>query len=514
MNRSEYLLYRPNERRRSVAGLWFSVFAVFAVLYGLTCSRGVAWQDSGIFQLRIFSGDLRGWMGLALAHPLFIALAQPVRWLPHGAQLWGVNFVSGFWAAVALANLACLTAKLTGTRWAGLAVACMLGVSHTFWWLATITETYTMQAALFTVELWLLVRLLDKPSGRRLAALALVSGLGFSVHNLSLLALPVYLAVTGVLLAKRRIGWGAIGLAAVAWLAGASLYLTLIVQQAMATGDVLATIRDALVGSYGADVLNMGTKENPRGNVNMALMAMNLASFLVPLGIVGQWKFPRRLGAPLAWALGAVAVMEITFVLRYPVADQFTFILPGLVMIALAAGVGAVSLAKRSRAWRRVIVLACVLSIALPPVAQFTAAKVLADHPMNATRRPFRQEMRYWLVPWKHNESSADQFARLALFEAGPDGVILTDNTAHPAMVLTVDRTASRVGIHYDHAPDQDRSDLPVCGESPEAFIAALEHRGLWATSPDAVPPALRAVVTLEPDTLDDRMLHEVQIDR
>ena len=123
MTRSEYLLYRPNGQRRSVAALWFGTFAVFAVLYGLTCARGWAWQDSGIFQVRIFTGDLRGWMGLALAHPLFILLAQPVRWLPEALQPWGVNFVSSFWAAVALANLACLTAKLTGKQWAGLAVA-------------------------------------------------------------------------------------------------------------------------------------------------------------------------------------------------------------------------------------------------------------------------------------------------------------------------------------------------------------------------------------------------------
>jgi len=77
---------------------------VFAVLYALTCQRGFSWQDSGIYQWRILHGDLRGELGLALAHPLFIAIGQWVRLLPLNLQAWGLNFHSGLGMAIALAN--------------------------------------------------------------------------------------------------------------------------------------------------------------------------------------------------------------------------------------------------------------------------------------------------------------------------------------------------------------------------------------------------------------------------
>ena len=53
----------------SLKSLWWFTFIITALLYLATCQRGVSWQDSGMFQWRVLTGDYTGKLGLALAHP-------------------------------------------------------------------------------------------------------------------------------------------------------------------------------------------------------------------------------------------------------------------------------------------------------------------------------------------------------------------------------------------------------------------------------------------------------------
>ena len=98
-------------------------FYLSAVLYLLTCQRGVSWQDSGMFQWRVLNSDLTGDLGLALAHPLYIAAGKLFVWLPWGDMPMRLNFLSGIGMAVALANLAAVLFLLTGKRWIGFIIA-------------------------------------------------------------------------------------------------------------------------------------------------------------------------------------------------------------------------------------------------------------------------------------------------------------------------------------------------------------------------------------------------------
>ena len=61
MEKEKHLISKP----------WFGYLAVFiisAALYTATCAPTVLWQDSGLFQYRIWHNDLQGNLGLALAH--------------------------------------------------------------------------------------------------------------------------------------------------------------------------------------------------------------------------------------------------------------------------------------------------------------------------------------------------------------------------------------------------------------------------------------------------------------
>ena len=481
--------YRSGQRAATVKWLWLACLIAFSALYLATCQRGVSWQDSGTFQWRVRTGDYEGDLGLALAHPLLIAAGQALKPIPIADLATRLNFFSGLGMAVAMANLACLIAVLTGRRWIGAATAAMLSVAHTPWWLATITETYTWTAAGLTAELWLLVSLIRKPRAALLIAIALVSGLGLNLHNLALLPLPVYAVAAIILVLRRKLPAWSLAAAAGAYCLGAGPYIAMTVRLALHTADLPGAIHSALFGNYAKAVFNVSASSKYY-QANAVLAAMNFVSFLGPLAVVGWAHLRRKLGGATASALAAITIIEVLFVIRYPVPDQFTFLLPTLVMVALAAGIGISVLADASARLRKLAIASCVLSIVVPP-SFYAVAPSLANWSKLAPRRqrelPFRDELRYWLVPWKHNEHSAEMFARAALMQAGPDGVIVSDSTAvHPLLLVQARDGLSR-GVSVEHL---GRFAARYAAD-PEAFRKALGKRKLYAVSRDTLPGRL-----------------------
>ncbi|MFA6133551.1 MAG: DUF2723 domain-containing protein [Phycisphaerae bacterium] len=468
--------------RPPVAGLWFLVFVAAAAMYMATAQRGTNWQDSGARQWRIVTGQYTDPLGLALAHPLFIAVGRQALHVPMGDVLSRLNCISALAMAVALANLAAVVTLLTGRRWAGLASAGMLAVCHTAWWLSTITEVYTLQLAAMSGELWLLVLLVRNPRWYYVAALAGLNGLDLAVHDLALLPLPVYLIVAIVLVVRRRVGWGALAAGAVAYLAGASLYLTLIVREALSTGHVGQAIASALFGQYEAQVLNV----LPAWSIfkqNAGLAAMNFGSFIFLLAVAG-WVRMRREGGMLWMALTAITAIEVVFVARYSIPDQFTFFLPSLLMIALASGVGAAYMAGRSLRWAKAVAFACVISIVLPPVMYYSSPHLLAMAGIAIHRRklPFRDEARYWMVPWKQDESSADQFAVAALLQAQPDAVVFLDGTTLYPLKLK----QRLEGLSPDVTLTDGGEPMPSYESHNSEFRQVLGNRPLLVVTPQA----------------------------
>ncbi len=499
--------YRHGAAPASTKGLWWVVFAASAVLYVATCQRGVSWQDSGKRQWRAVRGDLTGDLGLALAHPLWVAAGHGIAAAFGRRAAFGLNAFSGVGMAVALANLAAVTSLLTGRRWVGLAAAGMLAVTHTAWWLSTIAEVYTWSLAGLTAELWLLVLLLRRPTWRKLAALGLVNGLGLCIHNFALLPLPVYLAAGAALVVKKRLPAWSLAAAAGTWVAGAGLMLALVAQRAAEAG-LGAAIHSALFGDYAAAVLNTSLAWR-HARANAALAAMNFVSFLLPLAVLGWVRFRRVLGGPAAAAIGTITVVELLFVVRYPVPDQFMFLLPTLALVALAAGVGAGVLAGAPRRWRAAAAVACVLSVVHPPVFYGLAPSLARSAGVKLRRArdlPFRDETRYWLVPWKHDERSAEQFAAAALRQAAPDGVILPDRTSLYPLLLVGLRDAAAPGVVIQSGDGP----LPAYDSDPQGFRRALGGRALYLVSPieGYAPARLLADAEIRPPKTEGEVLH------
>lgn len=472
--------------------VWFFCFVFSSILYLLTCQRGVSWQDSGMFQWRILNGDITGNLGIALAHPLYIIFGKLFAMFPWGDTIMRLNFFSGIGMSIAVANLSVVLFILTEKRWIGFMIAAIFALTHTAWWLATIAEVYALSLAGLSIELWLLILLFRTPKWYLLASLAFVSGLGLAVHNLALLPLPVYGIVTWMLFQKGYLPTRSLALAGFCYLAGSAPFWTLIIALALRSGNIWYSLQSAFWGRFASSVFNI----NPLSanfKINAMLMAMNFVNLLVPLAIVGWIHFRKQLGTKRAYLIGAMTLIEFIFALRYDVPDQFTFFLPSLYMIALAAGVGLNALIEdTARASKASIIFACLISIIIQPVFYAISPRLIYACGFTVERQrmlPFRDEMRYWLVPWKQNERSAELFAQAALTQAEPDGVILADGTSmYPLLLMQrLKNKSPYVSIQHNNKP------LPNYALHSQAFRQQLGNRRLYVVSPlaDYIPRPL-----------------------
>ncbi len=429
--------------------IWFGVFGVSLTLYGLTAQQCFSWQDSGMFQWRILTNDIVGSLGLALAHPMYIIAAGWFSNLPLGEAAVKLNIFSAVGMAIALANTAFLVRLLIGKLWPGLSVSFIFAVMHTPWWLATVSEVYTWNLAFFSIELLLLVKCIRQPKPSTAIGLFFVTGINWSIHNLALISLPVYFVVIIFLVFTRKLNIAVLFGGIAAFIVGSGVYIYYIVMLALQEQSLFDAMHSALFGGYAEQVLNIEAGWSFK-LVNVGLISLNFLNLIIPLALVGIYYMARNMQRLLFCSLGLIFILEGLFAFRYPVPDQFTFMLPSLLLVVVTAGFGMYFLAEDFSWIRRFLVIGVILSIVIPPFGYAIAPDIIKGLGFVFKRdreRPFRDELRYWAVPWKNNECSAEAFAAVALSEVAPNGIIISDSTSYYPLVLVQKRDQRETGV-------------------------------------------------------------------
>ncbi|MCL1920117.1 MAG: hypothetical protein FWG50_03420 [Kiritimatiellaeota bacterium] len=479
----------------------------FFLLYAATAQHGVAWQDSGKMQYRILAGDYTGWEGTALAHPLYIGMARAWGWLLQTCGwrwdvFWGMNLFSALGMGGAAALVWQAAASATGRREAGMFAAVLFGFAHMPWWMGTITETYAWGAAFHAAEWCVLVALCKRMSAGRNAAvlwcaLGLLNGLHLSLANTSLLNLPVYggLWVWGAV--KRKTPWWTLPAVAAFWLAGAAWWWREVLGVMLHHG-FYAGLTDGLFGeNYAGHVLGGRRFFGPFWLPNMMIFALN---FLSPLWLLAVWGWVRARTRWRDWhmvriALAALLCIHALFFLRYPIADQATFAIPTVALLAIAGGAG---IARASHQWRgRVKAVLLLLGTAGPVLLYAAAGCGLGELyargaiPRKSRELPYRDEIRYWALPWKQNEASAQEFVDEAEKIVHDGDMLFADATVASSLMAARALRAS---------PDAWRLLSPWTGETPGQLLALMRQPSqrvfivspVRGYAPDALLKAMR----------------------
>ena len=419
------------------------------LLYLATLAPAVVWQDSAMFQVRIWQVDLRGELALSMSHPLYIVVGWAFAKVTPGDFAWRVSFFSAVCSAGAIGFLFAGLRRLTRSTWSALAATGLLAVSHTFWTHAVIAEVYGLYTLLLAVEMYLLIRYHRdvRHNPWWLIALCLVSGLNVSNHLLALLHLPAYGIYALLQVRARRIRATHLILMLLALVVGAGLYEAMIVAELAGGADLTDTVRSAFS--------DMRCPDRVLGRMpDLATLAKCVGYFLLnfptpllllaPIGIYHALKDPRT--RPVAAIWFATCALTFFFALRYRVPDQFVFFAPCYLFTAVFIGLAAdriiqarpllVSLPGRIAVLVLVLLPVVVYELAPGAIRRVPFLTRIADTALRAKRAiPGRDIYTYFLRPRKNGDHSAGDFARAALKLAQPDGLIIAGQTTRNPII-------------------------------------------------------------------------------
>ncbi|MFA7173776.1 MAG: hypothetical protein WC340_10240 [Kiritimatiellia bacterium] len=416
------------------------VFCVFMVLYALTAQRGVSWQDSGEFQYRLLAGDYYWNSGIARAHPLYILLGQGfVALFPLAWKLYACSLFSGVCMALALAVLFVVVVRITASYAAGGVTVMTAGLSHMGWWLSAVAEVYTLSLLFIMVELLVLLLFTQRRTAGYLMLLFAVNGAHFSVHNAALLGLPVYGTLLLMFLMrdfKRNLA-GCCS-AVLLWIAAGGMIWWQVVRLLGGGSAVIEVIESILFGDgYRSHVTGIVNFNAGLFLSNMALAAVSFVSpcwFLAPAGM----RLHKRFANPLFFrALTGLTLIHLVFWVRYFVPDQVTFVLPLIGVLAIWGGAGCAALQRRFRVkygLAVVVALGLIVNLGFLSVAPLIVKK-LQWGVRRSRVLPGRDEVAYWIQPWKQNEGSAQDFVESVGKVLGSGDILYADSTtAAPLM--------------------------------------------------------------------------------
>jgi len=464
---------------------WFVYLAVLlasGVLYAISCAPGALWQDSGLIQYRVWRHDLEGFLGLARSHPLYYIIAIGAKALPIGAFAHRVNLVSAVAGAVAVANVYLLMRLWLDRHFPAIIAALTLALSHTFWRHASIAETYTLWTALLLVELIMLLQYSRTRRAGYLYLLGLCNGLAVAVHMLGSIATACYAVLVIILLGKKIIRWKHAVLVALFWAIGALPYEYLIVKQMVQSGDVLATLASAAFGDrWQGAVLNTHlaweiVKEN------VALLVLNFPTPNLLLFFVGLIALVRTRSTALFGRVVAILmVLFFIFAFRYTVADRYAFFIPFYALASLLVGLG--THAVRERIPHKALAV-LIAGCSLLPVAAYAVAPGLARRaqlaPVTRGDVPYRDDIAYFLQPWKTGYTGAERFAREALETVPANAVIYADTTTVAPLLYAQEVQGQRPDVWIITGLVRSAG-APPYGE--EAFAHLAANRLVYVTS-------------------------------
>jgi hypothetical protein len=471
---------------RNLTVNYFVVLLAAAVLYIATCAPGPLWQDSGMYQYRIWHNDIEGKLGLALSHPLYHIIGIGVKYIPLGEFAYRVNLISAIAAAFTIANLFLLLRLWLGKNLPAVLAAITLALSWTIWQFASIAEVYTLYLALLFAELIMLLQYIKTRQVGFLYLLALFNGLAIADHMWGIIPFTCYVVFVVVLLVQKQIRLRNLAVFVGLWVIGVAPYEYLIIKNIVQTGDFTGTVASALFGnSWRGAVFNTRLSIKLAGE-NLIFMAYNFPTpncLFFFAGLYGLKKVsPSRSFRNILLAL---LILFFVFAFRYTVPDRYAFFMPFYCLVSVLIGIGFNSLVTQPN---RKILCRIVFILALLPIPTYIIAPVVAEKTQFKlpTKRniPYRNEYIWFLQPWQTGYHGPEKFANEALDAVEDNAIIYADGTTvYPLWyVQEVKGTAPGVKIVSQHGSYES----PIAFPTAETIEQLMAERNVYVVSPVA----------------------------
>lgn len=418
--------------KKTVGGI--AVVLMSLILYIKTLAPTVIWGDSAKLATFVYEFELSIRQG---HHPLHTVLGVLFSYLPFGDYAYRQNLMSAFFGALAVALVYLILLRWTNSVIAAIGGALSLAVSHVFWLLSVINESYTLFAFFMVLLVWLAAVWDETKSLRLLYLSAFVFGMSISNNYLMPFLLPgfIYFYITAKIrpTLKKRHYW----LLLIFFLGGASLLVALCFKSMLSSGnDVL-------------DLLQAGPfKRFYRSPFKIAHEMLRFPAYLFyqfpilgfVMGLIGvqyQCKTERRQFTFLL----IILLADVVFASGYMRQKQFFLLIASFIIFALWIGMGikafSLWLENRIPKPKFVEIGAAILLIVVPIIFYYSVPTVVKKLKLDLVRArtlPYRDNSRFFLVPNKRNEYGAERFGREVFQILEPNSIIVCDFT--PIAVL------------------------------------------------------------------------------
>lgn len=332
-----------------------AAFCLPFLLYVLTLAPTIYNLDSA----ELTTAAATGGITRATGYPLYLALGYLWSFIPVGDVGYRINLLSAVAGALTVALADRILWRLRVGAWAAFGALGLLACAPFFWALSLVAEVYTLQTALMTALLLLLMRWAERPTPARLAAVGLVGGLSACHHAMTVLLIPGCLWFVATTAPRQALAPRALLSAIGALLVGLCAYIYLPLRYAAQPAFNYAGLYDSF-GIFRPVELDTvsGLWWLVSGRAFAGLMlsysGTQLWHEIAQYGIyLGQAFFVVGIGPGLLglvvllrrdWRLGGMLLLlfvaNAAFYIDYRVGDKQTMYLPTYVIWAIWLGVG------------------------------------------------------------------------------------------------------------------------------------------------------------------------------
>lgn len=267
------------------------------------------------------------------------------------------------------------------------------------------------------------------------------------------------------------------------WVIGAAPYEYLIIKNIILSGDVQATLASALFGNmWQGRVLNISISTKIVFE-NIIFIMLNFPTPNFVLFFVGLWALrkpsPSRSFTNIMLAM---LILHFVFAFRYTVIDRYAFFLPFYCLAAVLIGLGA-DVALRRFNLKALVFVMLAFSLLPAPVYYLTPAIGRKYYPPLAQRRqrPYRDEYKYFLQPWKTGYRGAERFADEALSMVEENAIIYADSTIVHGLLYVQEVKGKRRDVNIVWTYDMSEN-APIFNEN--TIEQLLKNHAVYVVSP------------------------------
>ena len=390
-----------------------AIFLLALGVYAYTLAPTILWGDPTKLARFVHAGQPRylggGTHGLHTLLGMVFVYLLPDTW----PLAYKTNLMSAFWASLSLPIIYVVVRHLVGSTLPALGATACIGLSHMFWWVATLTESYSLLVFTFAVSLWFFVRWAVDGNDWWLLALLGSLLIGFLNHYLTLLFVPVY-AVFAVYYARsrRRI---------------LGIYLAV----AFIGGGLLAT--DTGVRGFSALVETTYVHLTQFSDYSKLPKEMLLfflyLSYQYPVAIFFGLFGLRTARHPLTPLVLSLIVIDVVFASFFGKARQLFQLLPAFILFGyfIAAGFASVAAKMAPKRFLMLLLAVALLQPATYFVVTRSASYLFHVNLVSESTFPYRDANIYYLWPSKRGDHITYDFAKNAFAVMETGAVILAD---------------------------------------------------------------------------------------